>query len=162
MYFFSDIVYVTDHAYDEDEVVDMERSLLAVLGGLPTSLPCTLVAASTPLSRSQPTTLDFLIRYVAVSECNMLIAERARYLVERSFLQVDTCALKTSLVAAVCLHLAMKQADHKTWSRKLHGFTGYSLPSLLPLAAQMTSFVEPVSTVASSSVAPCRYKSTCI
>lgn len=132
----SDVVYVTDHAYAEDEVADMEQSLLTVLGGFPESQPCALLAASTPLARSQPTPLDFLIRYVVMSECTPWTSERARHFLERCLLEFEMCRVKPSLLAAACLYLAME-----LWSRKLQGFTGHPLPSVMALAGQINSYV---------------------
>jgi hypothetical protein len=137
---------VTDHSYSGDEIEAMERDMRLALDGYPVPQPFALVAAFTEIGCSLPHAFDFLIRYVAISECSKICAEKSRYYLERSLMEDKMCGFKPSMLASACLYLALFNSDNEgsktCWNRRLHGFTGYSAERIFKLANQVASFVS--------------------
>ena len=87
-----DFVYITDNAYQKEEILEMERKMLQVLDfNIQTTSP-----------------YRFLQRYAKVAKTDSLHFNLARYLCELSLVHYKMLKYSSSTLAASALYLAMK------------------------------------------------------
>jgi hypothetical protein len=86
-----DCVYITDHAYNREEVLAMEKRILARLKFYVTV----------------PTTWNFLSRILNVAKVTAVQYQRACYYSERALQEHGILAYRPSLIAATAVHLAL-------------------------------------------------------
>eukprot|EP00750_Incisomonas_marina_P013790 INCI17541.1.p1 GENE.INCI17541.1~~INCI17541.1.p1 ORF type:complete len:211 (-),score=35.79 INCI17541.1:348-980(-) len=116
-----DFVYVSDRAYSNSEICDMELKICTALG----------------FSLTFPTQLSFLTRFLHV---DVTLSARqkmcAKYLSELALVEYQMLQYKASVVAASCVCMAKlivprgKRMLDDPWSAILEYESGYSLPQL--------------------------------
>jgi cyclin B len=90
-----DCVYITDRAYNRQEVLDMEQSILKELDW----------------KISVPTAYPFLHRFLSLVEASTLASHAAHYYLERSLQEHDMLDYRPSEVAAAAVLLAINNPD---------------------------------------------------
>jgi cyclin B len=128
-----DCIYITDYAYDKEEVLRMESRIL-------NSINYNLIV---------PTGYHFLIRYLNRIRASNLTRFLANYYAERNLQESDILNFKSSLVAASCVYLALLQQvmdlsrkEKRVWNRALEEETSYSEKDLYLCAYQMITNVS--------------------
>jgi len=109
-----DCVYITDRAYDRQEVLDMEQTLLRVLDW----------------RISLPTVYPFLDRFLSITNASPMTRAAASYYLERTLQEYDLLEYRPSLVCASVVILALNNPDiriqEEEYQRELPG-----LPKIL-------------------------------
>mmetsp|Transcript_3009 Transcript_3009/g.5687 ORF Transcript_3009/g.5687 Transcript_3009/m.5687 type:complete len:512 (-) Transcript_3009:170-1705(-) len=109
-----DCVYITDRAYERQEVLDMEQSILRVLNW----------------KISVPTAYPFLYRFLSITEASNMTKHAAKYYLERTLQEHDFLYYRPSVVCAGAVILALNNPDirvrEEDYQRKLPG-----LPQIL-------------------------------
>ena len=123
-----DCVYITDHAYTREEVLEMEMKLLVFF----------------EYNVSSPTAHHFLERFLRVGGHNLasITAFRAAYFSERCLQEHEMLSYKPSLVAAAAVYLAASMARDSPWTEQMQSCSGYSVEQLMPAARQMSEHVN--------------------
>lgn len=85
-----DCVYITDHAYTRDEVLEMEQMILRRL----------------KFEISVPTPWTFLVRFLKVAKATDRQHHRAQYYLERCLQEHDGLSFRPSMLAAASVFLA--------------------------------------------------------
>ncbi len=96
-----DCVYITDHAYSREEVLEMEMKILVFFG----------------YNVSCPTSYQFLIRFLRIGGYNLSsrAAHRANYFSERCLQEHEMLTYKPSLLAAAVVFLATMMERDEPW-----------------------------------------------
>jgi len=104
-----DCVYITDRAYDRQEVLDMEQALLRVLDW----------------KISLPTAYPFLDRFLSITNASPMTRHTASYYLERTLQEHDLLQYRPSLVCAAVVILALNNPDirihEEEYQRELPG-----------------------------------------
>ncbi|KAL7534036.1 hypothetical protein ACHAXR_005593, partial [Thalassiosira sp. AJA248-18] len=104
-----DCVYITDRAYDRQEVLDMEQTILRVLDW----------------KISLPTAYPFLDRFLSLTDASPLTRHAATYYLERTLQEYDLLKYRPSLVCASIVILALNNPDirveEEDYERELPG-----------------------------------------
>ena len=90
-----DRVYITDRAYDRQEVLDMEQDILRVL-----NWKITL-----------PTAFPFLERFLSLTSASPMTKHAASYYMERTLQEHDLLEFRPSMVCASAVILALNNRD---------------------------------------------------
>lgn len=85
-----DCVYITDHAYTREEVLEMEQTILRRL----------------KFELTVPTQWTFLVRFLKIAKATDRQHHRAQYYLERCLQEHDGLAFRPSMLAAASLFLA--------------------------------------------------------
>lgn len=105
-----DCVYITDRAYNRQEVLDMEQDILKVLDW----------------KISVPTAYPFLDRFLCLTEASELTKHAASYYLERTLQEHCFLQFRPSVVTASAVILALNNPDirviEKDLDRELPGF----------------------------------------
>merc|ERR1711942_337401 len=126
----SDFVYITDHAYTDMDIRQMELRIIRALN----------------FDLCQPISLDFLRRYSKAGEVDVLQHSLAKYTLEVCLLDFSLVNVSGSLLssAALCLSLLIlgKSASLDTvWSPPLEYYSGYSAEEVMAVIPRMASNV---------------------
>ena len=104
-----DCVYITDRAYDRQEVLDMEQTILRVL----------------KWKISLPTAFPFLDRFLSLTRASPMTRVTAAYYLERTLQENDLLQYRPSMVCASAVILALNNPDirvvEEDWCRELPG-----------------------------------------
>jgi cyclin B len=100
-----DCVYITDHAYTREEVLETEMKLLLFFG----------------YNVSCPTSYQFLTRFLRIGDFSLTsrTAHRASYFSERCLQEHEMLSYRPSLLAAAAVYLASSMESDVTWVRPL-------------------------------------------
>lgn len=90
-----DCVYITDRAYNRQEVLDMEQSILRELGW----------------KISVPTAYPFLHRFLTLLNASARVGHAAQYYLERSLQEHDMLSYRPSEVCCAAVILAFSNPD---------------------------------------------------
>ena len=121
----SDYLYVSDGFYKQDQVLEMERTVLSALGF--------------NLGYSSP--LYYLRRNSKVEQCDVQTRTLAKYLMEASILDEHFLPYRPSLISAASTYLArtmLKRED--VWTSGLQYYSGYSEADVTPCVQDMLVF----------------------
>merc|ERR1712098_1034296 len=126
----SDFVYITDNAYAEADIRQMELRIIRAL----------------KFDLSQPISLNFLRRYSKAGEVDVLQHSLAKYALEICLHDIDMVAIAGSLQAAAALCMSMLLLDKSTsldtvWTPTLHYYSGYSAQTVLEILPKIASNV---------------------
>ena len=128
-----DCIYITDYAYDKEELLRMETRIL-------TTINYNLIV---------PTGYHFLMRYLNRIRASNLTRFLACYYSERNLQEPDILLFKSSLIAASCVYLALLQQvinlpkrDRRVWNKALEEETSYSERDLFDCAYKMITNVN--------------------
>lgn len=111
-----EFVYITDNTYTRNEVIQMERKILDLLG----------------FELTAPTPKHFLRRFIKSSEADPKTELLANYLCELTLVDVKFLQFLPSQIAAACVFLANFTNKRVAWSPTIAHYTGYSLKELEP------------------------------
>lgn len=124
----NDFVWVTAKAYTREEIVQMERCILATLD----------------YSLALPTPLHFLRRFSKAAFSDSRIHTLSKYMSETSVLSFPTTMYRPSVIAASCVYLARKMLcpDQEPWNPTLDHYTQVTEDMLLPCAKSLNEFMK--------------------
>lgn len=114
-----DCVYITDRAYDRQEVLDMEQKILKALNW----------------KISMPTAYPFLDRFLSMTKASELTQHAAHYYMERTLQEHDLLEYRPSMVAAASVILALNNPGickaEVDYYRVLPGLVRYPFEDIL-------------------------------
>lgn len=121
-----DCIYITDYAYEKEEVLEMESSILSALD----------------YQIFVPTGYHFLTRYLDSVRASERVRFLASYYAERNLQEYDMLQEKPHVFAAATLYAALMQTrisdqrsnDRSVWTRSLQEETGVTEAELLGCA----------------------------
>ena len=87
-----DCVYITDRAYDRQEVLDMEQTILRVL----------------KWKLYRPTAYSFLDRFLSLTKASPMTRHAATYYLERTLQEHELLNFRPSMVCALAVILALR------------------------------------------------------
>ena len=106
-----DCVYITDRAYDRQEVLDMEQTILRVL----------------EWKISLPTAFPFLDRFLSLTKASPMTRHAATYYMERTLQEHDMLVFRPSMVVAASVILALNnpaiRLNEEDYDRELPGLS---------------------------------------
>lgn len=115
-------MYITDHAYTRDEVLEMEQTILRRL----------------KFELTVPTPWTFLVRFLKVAKATDRQHHRAQYYLERCLQEHDGLSFRPSMLAAASLYLARipDSGVGDAWVRQRSGkdFIGVALTCMVCVA----------------------------
>jgi len=122
----SDFVYITDNAYTEAEIKDMELRIIRALN----------------FELSQPISLNFLRRYSKAGEVDVLQHSLAKYALEICLHDIDMVSTPGSLQAAAALCLSLLLLDKSVsmdtvWTPTLEYYSGYTAQAVLQVLPKL-------------------------
>jgi cyclin B len=123
-----DLVYITDRAYNKQEIISMEGNMLSALN----------------FRISCPTSFVFLERYLKVGKADAKQTHTARFITERMHQEYGMLKYKPSMIAACSLNLARRALCVPAWNSTLEKHSVYS-------EASMDSCMREISTLMNTS-----------
>merc|ERR1712243_353539 len=126
----SDFVYITDNAYTEVEIRQMELRIIRALN----------------FDLCQPISLNFLRRYSKAGEVDVLQHSLAKYALEICLLDVNLVHVSGSLLASasLCLSLLLLEKSSSldsVWTATLQYYSGYSAEDVLEILPKVAANV---------------------
>jgi hypothetical protein len=110
-----DFIYITDGAYSEQHILDMEHEILEVLD----------------FNLSYPTPLLFLRRFSKAAGSDYRVHTLCKYFIEISMVDVRLLNFYPSQIAAASVYIARRMANmNQIWTSNLQYYTGYSVKDL--------------------------------
>merc|ERR1712142_517683 len=124
----SDFVYITDNAYTEAEIRQMELKIIRALD----------------FDLCQPIALNFLRRYSKAGDVDVLQHSLAKYTLEVCLLDYNLVSTPGSLLAAASLCLALlvldpSQSQDSVWSTTLSFYSGYTPEQVLEVVPKLAT-----------------------
>merc|ERR1711887_211507 len=124
----SDFVYITDNAYDEAEIRQMELRIIRALN----------------FDLCQPIALNFLRRYSKAGDVDVLQHSLAKYTLEVCLLDYNLVSTPGSLLAAasLCLSLLLldpSQSLETVWNQTLWFYSGYTPEQVLEVVPKLAA-----------------------
>merc|ERR1712141_383323 len=126
-----DFVYITDRAYTESQIREMEMRILDTLG----------------FDLGRPLPLHFLRRNSKAGNVDALTHTMVKYIMELTLVEYKMAHWKPSLVAASALALSLKVLDQdqkslsQLWSPTLVHYTSYKLSEISDTVAKLATLV---------------------
>lgn len=123
----SELVYVTNHAYTKQEVMEMERIILNRLS----------------FNLSVPSRYTFLQRYLSYWNYSENVKETAEYILELTLLESYMIKYKNSMIAAASLYLAGKlTTKEKQWNISMGNKTKYKVSDLKSIVKDLIIILQ--------------------
>jgi len=126
-----DFVYITDRAYSESQIREMEMKILDTLG----------------FDLGKPLPLHFLRRNSKAGNVDALTHTMAKYVMELTLVEYKMAHLKPSLIAAAALALSLKVLDHdnrpvsELWTPTLVHYTSYKFKEISETVSKLAELV---------------------
>jgi len=144
----SDFVYITDNAYTEAEIKQMELRIIRTLD----------------FDLCQPISLNFLRRYSKAGEVDVLQHSLAKYTLEVCLLDYNLVAVPGSLMASSSLCLSLLLLDSSTsldtvWTPTLQFYSGYSPETVLDIVTKLASNMVKMDRTSKLQAVRTKYKS---
>merc|ERR1712133_309796 len=144
----SDFVYITDNAYTDVEIRQMELRIIRALN----------------FDLCQPIALNFLRRYSKAGEVDVLQHSLAKYALEICLHDIDMVSIAGSLQAAAALCMSLLLLDKSTsldtaWTPTLQYYSGYSAQAVLEILPKIASNVLKVKSNSKLQAVRTKYKS---
>ena len=107
-----DFVFISDNTYSQQEIIEMERSILITL----------------EFNISYPTSYRFLERFAKVAKVGQNVFYMAQYFLELTLLECRMLVYYPSLLAAAALFLAIRMfyRDMGVWTFQMQQCTQYN------------------------------------
>ncbi|NXN84695.1 CCNB2 protein, partial [Bombycilla garrulus] len=121
----ADFVYITDNAYTNSEIREMEITILKELN----------------FDLGRPLPIHFLRRASKAGEADAKQHTLAKYLMELTLVDYDMVHHRPSEIAAAALCLSQKVLGHNKWGTKQQYYTGYAEDSLMMTMKHMAKNV---------------------
>merc|ERR1712025_994151 len=127
----SDFVYITDNAYTEDAIKQMEMKILQTL----------------KFSLFEPLSIHFLRRYSKAGDVDVLQHSLAKYALELALVEYELVSVPGSKLAAaaLCLSLLLLEPQEKrssVWGETLMYYSGYSKEELMPTVSRLAKTIS--------------------
>lgn len=122
----ADFLYLCDDAYNAEQMLAMEREILAVLG----------------YDINAPVAYRFLRRLARAASASMETHTMARYIAEHSLHEYEFVDVRPSLVAAASMYLALRMKKLGGWTPTLKHYSGYSVDEMLPLVERLNNMLK--------------------
>ncbi|XP_036002168.1 G2/mitotic-specific cyclin-B3 [Fundulus heteroclitus] len=120
-----DFLYICDDAYQRDELISMEASILQTLS----------------FDINIPVPYRFLRRYARCVRANMDTLTLARFYCEMSLMEMDLVTERDSQLASACLLMALVTKGLGGWSPILQFHSGYQVSDLAPVVRKLHSML---------------------
>ncbi len=120
-----DLVYITDRAYNKQEIVEMESEIVNTL----------------QYNFTVPTIHTFLCRYLKAAHADRTMVQLACYLAERSLQEYSMVKFLPSQIAATAVLIARKSLKRHPWSPTLLKYTNYDECDLAACGEEMRGFL---------------------
>jgi len=124
-----DLVYITDRAYNKQEIVDMESEIVNTL----------------QFNLTVPTIHSFLCRYLKAAHADRTMVQLSCYLAERTLQEYSMVKYLPSTVAACAVYIARKSLKRHPWSPTLVKYSKYDEPDLADCVQEMSIFLNDTS-----------------
>jgi hypothetical protein len=121
-----DYVYVTDHAYSKEEVLEMEGKILATLN----------------FNMTHTSSFRFLERYARVHGIDDRTCMLARYLIELALIEYKMIKYVPSNIACSAIYLACKIFKKEAWTKNMTKVTKYSESQIRPCAKDLCVLLQ--------------------
>jgi cyclin B len=121
-----ELVYITDRAYNKEEILEMEVDIVTCL-----NYNCTV-----------PTAHTFLCRYLKAAHADRTMVQLACYLAERSLQELSSIKFLPSTIAATAILLSRKTLQRHPWSPTLLKYTLLDEDDIAPCVEDMRSYLE--------------------
>merc|ERR1711970_975038 len=127
----SDFVYITDHAYTEDAIKQMEMKILQTL----------------KFSLFEPLSLHFLRRYSKAGDVDVLQHSLAKFAIELALVEYELVPVPGPKLAAaaLCLSLTLLEPQEKqnsVWGGTLVYYSGYSKENLMSTVSRLAKTIS--------------------
>merc|ERR1711973_1018827 len=127
----SDFVYITDHAYTEDAIKQMEIKILQTL----------------KFSLFEPLSIHFQRRFSKAGDVDVLQHSLAKYAIELALVEYDLVPVPGSKLAASALCLSLlplepKEKEATVWNKTLKFYSGYSKEDLTPTVSRLAQTIS--------------------
>merc|ERR1711970_418202 len=127
----SDFAYITDHAYTEDAIKQMEMKILQTL----------------KFSLFEPLSIHFLRRYSKAGDVDVLQHSLAKYALELALVEYELVPVPGSKLAAaaLCLSLTLLEPQEKqssVWGETLVYYSGYSKENLMSTVSRLAKTIS--------------------
>ena len=122
-----DYIHMCDNAYEKDQIINMELSMLAELD----------------FNVDFVSSYCFLERFVAITKADKMTYHLAQYMIEISMLDYSSIHLKPSYLAMSAIYLAKKIMNNPhPWSKKLAQVTNYSEKYVVTLSQVLLKLLK--------------------
>lgn len=121
-----DLVYITDRAYNKQEILEMESDIVNVL----------------EYKFTVPTIHSFLCRYLKAAHADRTMVQLACYLTERTLQEYSVLQFLPSVVAASAVLIARKSLKRHSWSPTLVRYTNYDECDLASCIEEMRKCIN--------------------
>jgi len=118
-----DLVYITDRAYNKQEILEMESEIVNTL----------------QYKFTVPTIHSFLCRYLKAAHADRTMVQLACYLTERTLQEYSLLRFLPSTIAAASVLIARKTLKRHPWSPTLVKYTNYDEDDLQACIDEMTA-----------------------
>lgn len=116
-----DLVYITDRAYNKQEILEMESEIVNTL----------------QYQFTVPTVHSFLCRYLKAAHADRTMVQLACYLTERTLQEYSMLKFLPSTIAATAVMVARKSLNRHPWSPTLMKYTNLDEKDLAACAEEM-------------------------
>jgi len=126
----SDFVYITDNAYTEDAIKQMEIKILQTL----------------KFNLFEPLSLHFLRRFSKAGDVDVLQHSLAKFAIELALVEYDLVPVPGSKLAAsaLCLSLMLlepKEKQSSIWGETLVFYSGFQKEELMPIVSRLAQSI---------------------
>jgi len=121
-----DLVYITDRAYNKQEILEMESEIVNTL----------------EYKFTIPTVHSFLCRYLKAAHADRTMVQLACYLTERTLQEYTMLRFLPSTIAATAVLVARKSLNRHPWSPTLKKYTNLDEPDLVQCAEEMRATIN--------------------
>jgi hypothetical protein len=124
-----ELVYITDKAYNKQEILEMEAEILTTLD----------------FKITVPTVHTFLCRYLKAAHADRAMVQLSCYLTERSLQEYSMLKFLPSQIAAASVLVARSSLKRHPWSPTLVKYTNYDEHNLAQCVNDMRVFMSNLS-----------------
>jgi cyclin B len=121
-----DLVYITDRAYNKQEILEMESDIVNTLH----------------YNLTVPTVHSFLCRYLKAAHADRTLVQLACYIAERSLQEFSMVKYLPSQIAATAVLIARKSHSRHAWSPTLLKYSKYDEKELAQCAEEMRVYMS--------------------
>ncbi|XP_034948960.1 uncharacterized protein [Chelonus insularis] len=128
----SDFVFITDNAYNKNEILQMEMLIVRTLN----------------YSFGRPLPLHFLRRYSKVARASSIHHTMAKYFMEQCLVHYEMCHHPPSLIAAAAIYFAFyvignddSEVGKPIWTHTLAHYSTYSKDQVLPVVRDIAAII---------------------
>lgn len=125
-----DLCYITDHAYNKQEILEMESNIVNTL----------------EYKFTVPTIHSFLCRFLKAAHADRTMVQLACYLTERTLQEYSMLKFLPSQIAASAVYISRKSLQRHPWSPTLVKYTKYDEQDIAECVAEIKTCVKDTTT----------------